>query len=179
MTILDGLEPHFRSTVEELIAACREIGFRAVPYQGYRSPEQQARLWRQSRTRPQIKARVRQLRAAGRSHVADIIERVGPQHGPHVTNALPFESSHQSRTAVDCYIESPESEQALWRDRRLDGAEFGRATQLYAQFGRCAEALRLTWGGRWSIGDFGHVQLNRAAARHDLAAPAHGGVLST
>jgi hypothetical protein len=158
MEILDELEPRFRATVEELIIVCDEAGFRVVPYQGYRSPEQQARLWRQSRTRTQIDARLRQLRAAGKSHVADIIEVVGPQHGQHVTNALPFESSHQFRRAVDCYIEGPESGRALWRDRRLDGAEFGRAGQLYERFGRAAEALQLTWGGRWSIGDFGHVQ---------------------
>lgn len=165
MAILDDLEPRFRATVEELIEVCSEAGFRVVPYQGYRSPKAQARLWRQSRTRSQIDARLRRLRAEGAGRVADIIEAVGPQHGPHVTNALPFESWHQFRSAVDCYLESPETGRALWRDRRMDGDEFGRATQLYERYGRFAEGLSVTWGGRWAIGDFGHVQASVSSPR--------------
>ena len=61
-SLLAGLEPVFRSKVEDVIAACDDAGFRVVPYQGYRGPAEQARLWRQSRSRSEVEERVRLLR---------------------------------------------------------------------------------------------------------------------
>ena len=163
-SLLAGLEPVLRAKVEDVIAACDDAGFRVVPYQGYRSPVEQARLWRQSRTRSDIEQRIRQLRAAGAAAIAELVESVGPQFGPHVTNALPGESWHQFGRAADCYVESPDTGRALWRGRTIDGDEFGLAAKLYERFGRLAESAGLTWGGRWAIGDFGHVQMDKASS---------------
>jgi hypothetical protein len=162
--ILAGLESVFRVKLDDVIAACGEAGFRVVPYQGYRSPAEQACLWRQSRSRSEIEERMRLLRAAGAATIADLVEGVGPQFGPHVTNALPGESWHQFGRAADCYVQSPDTGRALWRDRKVDGDEFGLAAKLYERFGRLAESTGLTWGGRWAIGDFGHVQLDKASS---------------
>lgn len=110
--ILAGLAPSFRSKLNDVIAACGEAGFRVVPYQGYRSPAEQARLWRQSRSRSQIEGRMSLLRAAGAAAIANLVEGVGPQFGPHVTNALPGETWHQfgrARGAARPTVRAPSS----------------------------------------------------------------------
>lgn len=160
--VLAGLVPPFRTKVEALLTLCDEAGFRAVAYQGYRSPAEQARLWAQSRSRAEVEREAARLKAAGADYLAGLLEKAPAGGGPRVTNALPGQSWHQFGRAIDCYIESPETGRALWRDRRMDGAEFGLATQLYERLGRIAESLGLTWGGRWALGDYGHVQLDRA-----------------
>lgn len=156
--VLTNLEPAFQAQVKTLMAKCLADGFRIIPYFGARTPWEQAVLWRQSRTKSQVDAKAKELRSKGAPYLAKILEEVGPQTGPHVTDAPPGFSWHQFRKAIDCYIEHPTTKKALWRDKKLDGASFPKAVALFDRYGEIAEGMGLTWGGPWSIGDYGHVQ---------------------
>ncbi|NGZ85421.1 M15 family metallopeptidase [Duganella aceris] len=71
--------------------------------------------------------------------------------GPSVTNAKAFQSYHQFGLAADC---------AFLRDGKLVISEKDPwAMRGYRLYGEAAEAAGLTWGGRWTMMDFGHTEL--------------------
>lgn len=71
--------------------------------------------------------------------------------GSSVTNAAAFQSYHQYGLAADC---------AFWREGRLIISEKDPwAMRGYRLYGEVAESLGLTWGGRWTMMDFGHSEL--------------------
>lgn len=71
--------------------------------------------------------------------------------GSNVTNAGAFQSYHQYGLAADC---------AFWRDGKLVISEKDPwAMQGYRLYGEVAESVGLTWGGRWTMMDFGHTEL--------------------
>lgn len=74
--------------------------------------------------------------------------------GPGViTNAGAYQSYHQYGLAADS---------AFFRDGRLVISEKDPwAMRGYQLYGALAESLGLTWGGRWKLMDFGHVELRR------------------
>ncbi len=77
----------------------------------------------------------------------DLLARMGSQ----VTNARAFQSWHQYGLAADC---------AFWRDGKLVISEKDPwALRGYQLYGEVAESLGLTWGGRWTMMDFGHAEL--------------------
>jgi peptidoglycan L-alanyl-D-glutamate endopeptidase CwlK len=77
----------------------------------------------------------------------DMLARAGSQ----VTNARAFQSWHQYGLAADC---------AFWRDGKLVISEKDPwAMRGYQLYGEVAESLGLTWGGRWTMMDFGHAEL--------------------
>lgn len=70
--------------------------------------------------------------------------------GVHVTAAKAFQSYHQYGLAADC---------AFLRDGRLVITEKDPwAMKGYLLYGEVAESVGLTWGGRWKLMDFGHVE---------------------
>jgi peptidoglycan LD-endopeptidase CwlK len=74
--------------------------------------------------------------------------------GPGVTNAAAFQSWHQYGLAADC---------AFVRDGKLVISEQDPwALRGYQLYGEVAEALGLTWGGRWKMRDYGHAELRVA-----------------
>ena len=71
--------------------------------------------------------------------------------GGHVTNARAFQSWHQYGLAADC---------AFLREGKLVISEKDPwAMRGYQLYGEVAESLGLTWGGRWTMMDFGHIEL--------------------
>lgn len=73
--------------------------------------------------------------------------------GAHVTNAGAWQSYHQHGLAADC---------AFLRDGKLVITEKDPwAMRGYQLYGQVAEELGLTWGGRWRLMDFGHVEWRR------------------
>ncbi|MGZ8290184.1 MAG: M15 family metallopeptidase [Telluria sp.] len=71
--------------------------------------------------------------------------------GNQVTNARAFQSWHQYGLAADC---------AFWRDGKLVISEKDPwAMRGYRLYGEVAESLGMTWGGRWTMMDFGHTEL--------------------
>jgi peptidoglycan LD-endopeptidase CwlK len=79
--------------------------------------------------------------------------------GSQVTNARAFQSWHQYGLAADC---------AFWRDGKLVISEKDPwAMRGYQLYGEVAESAGLTWGGRWTMMDFGHAELRmRGVMRH-------------
>lgn len=77
--------------------------------------------------------------------------------GSHVTNARAFQSWHQYGLAADC---------AFVRDGKLMISEKDPWTMRgYQLYGEVAESLGLTWGGRWTMMDFGHAEMRLRGAR--------------
>jgi peptidoglycan L-alanyl-D-glutamate endopeptidase CwlK len=71
--------------------------------------------------------------------------------GAHVTNAGAWQSYHQYGLAADC---------AFLRDGKLVISEKDPwAMRGYTLYGQVAEQVGMTWGGRWRLMDFGHVEL--------------------
>jgi peptidoglycan L-alanyl-D-glutamate endopeptidase CwlK len=78
--------------------------------------------------------------------------------GSSVTNAGAFQSWHQYGLAADC---------AFWRDGKLVISEKDPwAMRGYQLYGEVAESLGLTWGGRWTLMDFGHTELRMKGVMH-------------
>jgi len=150
---LNQLTDAFRAKVDALLQGCAARAVQMRPYYTIRSPFQQARLWRQSRSSEEVDARVAELRQKSAPFLADCIVRVGPQQGNFATNAVPGLSWHQWREAVDCFwLVGNEAE---WSARKkIDGVN---GYQVYAEE---AQSAGLTAGGLWtSIKDWPHVQL--------------------
>jgi peptidoglycan LD-endopeptidase CwlK len=73
--------------------------------------------------------------------------------GTHVTSAAAFQSYHQFGLAGDS---------AFYLNGRIIIDERDPwAMQGYKLYGEAAESVGLTWGGRWKMMDFGHVELRR------------------
>ena len=155
---LDGLDPVFRQKVDQTISSLIAVGVEMRPYFGLRSLEEQARLWRQSRSTEEISVAIKNLNDANAPFLANILEKVGPQHGPHVTNALPGLSWHQWGEAVDCFRSLNGS--AEWSaSRKVNGINGYR---IYAEK---SKELGLSPGGYWvSFKDWPHVQLRSAGS---------------
>lgn len=70
--------------------------------------------------------------------------------GSNVTNAGAYQSYHQFGLAADC---------AFVRNGKLVIDEKDPwAMRGYELYGEAAETMGLTWGGRWKMMDFGHVE---------------------
>ncbi len=152
---LNDLTDEFRVKVVDLISACEQQGIKMRPYFTLRSPWDQARFWRQSRSIEQINRRASDLRADGAGYIADVLISVGPQFGDPVTDALPGQSWHQWGEAVDCFwlVDG----RAEWSDRKEIDGKNG-----YRVYTEKAEAMGLTAGGNWSrLKDWPHVQKSR------------------
>jgi peptidoglycan L-alanyl-D-glutamate endopeptidase CwlK len=79
----------------------------------------------------------------------DMLARLGSQ----VSNARAWQSWHQYGLAADC---------AFWRDGKIVISEKDPwAMRGYQLYGEVAESLGLTWGGRWTMMDFGHTELRQ------------------
>jgi len=152
------LTPPFRDKLETLLKACATEGVEMRPYFGIRTPLEQAKLWRQSRTREQINAKIAELKAAGALYLAECIDAVGPQNGEPVTNAIPGLSWHQWGEAVDAaWVVAGETE---WSTQKKVGGING-----YAVYAKNASAAGLDPGGLWkSLKDWPHVQFRAASS---------------
>jgi len=158
---LSVLVQPFRAKVGSLIDACARRGCELRPCMARRSPFDQAKLWRQSRSIEEITKKIDTLKAAGAPFLAKCIDQVGPQSGSLVTHAPPGFSWHQWDEAVDCFWVVRGA--AEWSTRRLINGLNG-----YQVLADEAEKLGLTAGGHWkSLKDWPHVQLRPAAAPSD------------
>lgn len=153
---LEGLTTGFKANIIELLERLRKANVVMIPYEGIRTPQTQAKLWRQSRSTRDVQDALARMKEPA-PWLASVLDGVGPCNGPHVTNALPGNSWHQWGLAVDCY----------WADRP-GHAEWsvskGGRRNGYRLYG--AEAARL---GLMSLGevhnwDWPHVQQPVASA---------------
>ena len=152
------LDPAFLDKLHTLLTACSDQGVEMRPYFGIRTPVEQAKLWRQSRTSEQVKAKIAELKAGGAPYLAACIEKAGPQSGPPVTNAIPGLSWHQWGEAVDAaWIIDGKTEWST--QKKIDGING------YAVYAAQAQIQGLNSGGLWrSLKDWPHVQLRSAGS---------------
>ena len=145
---LSTLDPEFRERLEVLLEACAARGVDMRPYCTERSPSDQARLWRQSRSTSEIDKAARMLVDADAHWLAGVLLSVGPQSGKWATNALPGQSWHQFGLACDSYWLKDGI--AQW-----SAAKGGNANGYRVM---AEEASRLGLRSLGDIGDFPHVQ---------------------
>lgn len=155
----DGCEPRFRN----LFADCEINGTPMRPFYVVRGPRQQARLWRQSRSRLEIDTGLEWLRAAGAPNIVKIIQGVGPQFGRWATNAVPGNSWHQWREAVDAYAEV--EGRISWDT--VPGQVGGPGDAFYRFYASRAVSLGLTPLGP-RLGDWVHVQARPESAPSEV-----------
>ncbi|MCF8031714.1 MAG: M15 family metallopeptidase [Desulfarculaceae bacterium] len=152
---LTALARPFRDRLNALLGACLERGIQMRPYAALRHPEQQGKLWRQSRTPDQARVAVARLRDQGAPFLDRCLAAAGSapgQMGKHLTNALPGFSWHQWGEAVDCFWQV--NRKANWdADLSINGING------YREYTKQALELGLTPGGSWSSPDWVHVQL--------------------
>jgi peptidoglycan L-alanyl-D-glutamate endopeptidase CwlK len=156
MSILDSLMPQFRDTLVKLIANCSAAGCTLKPTQGIRTPMEQGKLWRQSRTSAEVQAKIHDLQDHGLDFLAKCIIDAGPSNGAHVTNSVPGLSWHQWAEAVDFVwiVKGKEN----WSESQLIDGKNG-----YHVLANEAEKLGLTAGGHWnSFKDWPHIQQHSA-----------------
>lgn len=161
MSLLDVC---FATNVNLLINACAEAGVIMVPYFTLRTLEEQAKLWRQSRTTEHINSRVEFLIEQGAPHLADILHNVGPCSGPEVTGALPGESWHNWGLACDCYWKV--GSKAVWSGEELHSIN-GEHLNGYQVYWDAAKAQGLhTVTLRSGRKDWPHVQQPAESGPH-------------
>jgi peptidoglycan LD-endopeptidase CwlK len=154
---LDLLISEFASKVRQLLANCAAKGIEMRPYYTLRTPFEQGILWRQSRSKEEITAKVAELKQKKAPFLAHCIENVGPQHGEHVTNAIPGLSWHQWGEAVDCFWVL--NGKAEWSTQKLVNGLNGY--RVYAQE---AALLGLDAGMNWPrFKDAPHVQWRKGS----------------
>ncbi len=137
---------------QAIVDTNKENDFNIFPYYGVRTPWEQARLWRQSRTKPTVLNKIDELRRAGANFLANCLEDVGAQSTkPTVTNAIPGTSWHQFGEAMDCYVEI--NGEAIW-----DGEHPG-----YKAFAKMVRKNGLVSGYFWDNPDYGHVQMKEGS----------------
>lgn len=142
---------------------CRQRGVDLLIYCTLRSLHEQAVLYRQSRTFAQIERKAVELSTLGFGFLAEILMKVGPQYGPHVTNAGPGESWHNYREAFDAVPLVGGKPVWSYRQHR----------KLWDTYGECAEQVGLSWAGRWTrFREYPHCQLRSAGNPLRLYRPA-------
>ncbi len=154
---VSDLTTAFRKDVKTLRDACKTKGVEMKPYFTLRTPEEQAKLWRQSRSSQQVKDGIAQLKKDGAPYLAQVLKDVGPQQGTPVTNALPGNSWHQWGKACDCYWLLDDS--AEWSTAKKITLPDGTQQNGYRLYAQVAKEQGLTAGGFWtSLKDWPHVQ---------------------
>jgi hypothetical protein len=143
------LDPEFVPPLKQLIANMEALGHEVNPYYGIRTLEEEARIWRRSRSTAQVEFLIKELNANGAPYAASVLEGVGPQPaGPWGTNTFIY-SYHLIGKACDFFI---------------DGDEAGGP--VYDILAEEALKVGLTPGRYFKTSDSGHVQLGAQELSH-------------
>lgn len=129
----------FRNCLLTMKELARDEGFECLIYCLYRSPVDQAKLYRRGRSYSAIIRRAESLRHTwGRDDLADALINVGPQYGRRVTNAGPGQSMHQYWMAADGVPTLLRGGRVIWDD-----------PDLWKVYGSLAIRCGLEWSGKW------------------------------
>ena len=149
---LNDLIPKVKKKALIVQQACKEgAGFDLLIYCTLRTLEEQAQLFRQSRSRPEIDRKIDSFRSRGFGFLADIIESVGPCYGKHVTNAAPGESWHNYGEAWDAV--PLVGGKPVWN--------YLEAKQYWDAYGEAVRQAGMHWAGDWTtFREYPHAQLH-------------------
>jgi len=166
---LEDLVPEAHEMAKRHILLCAEAGIELLIYCTLRDTHEQARLYRQSRTKEQVQAKIDQFKARGFPALGQILKDVGPQKaGPKVTGAGPGESFHQYARAYDCV--PVVAGKPVW-------SAAGENGKLWAKVGQAGKKCGLEWAGDWtSFREFPHFQLTAGDTVLDLMQEKFGGL---
>jgi peptidoglycan LD-endopeptidase CwlK len=140
--------------VMETVRICQDhFDLTILPYCGLRTCEEQAKIYRKSRSKEQIEQKCQNYIDRGFPVLAEVLKSVGPQVGSlgtHFTMAGPGESWHQFAEAMDCVPTI--GGKAIWSAKEPEWEIFGWA----------AEHAGLQWSGRWKkFKETAHIQLRQ------------------
>ena len=135
------LEPAFRAKLEELVRRLEAKGYKPWIYETKRTQARQAWLYASGRTRAGSKVtNVEQVGNHGRGRAADVID--GRAHPTRKGERIGW---------------------GTWSGKDGDSDAAAMADRFFDDLGADAEALGLTWGGRWTLegggSDKPHVEL--------------------
>jgi peptidoglycan L-alanyl-D-glutamate endopeptidase CwlK len=158
---LEDLIPEVQQMARDHALRCADAGIELLIYCTLRDAHEQARLYRQSRTKEQVQAKIDQYKAKGFPALAQILKDVGPQKsGPKVTGAGPGESFHQYSRAYDCVPVL--NGKPVW-------SPSGEGGKLWEKVGQLGKKIGLEWAGDWtSFREFPHFQLTGGLTLQDL-----------
>lgn len=152
------LVPAFKAQVEILLVNCKNRGIEMRASDTVRSPFDQAKIWRQSRTSEEIHKKIVELQNNNAPFLAHCLESVGPQKGDPVTKAIPGLSWHQWGEAVDCFWVV--NNKAVWDLETVVNGLNG-----FMVYANEAKKLGLDAGLFWNnFKDSPHVQLRKASS---------------
>tara|TARA_Y100001973_G_scaffold90807_1_gene138761 strand:+ start:1275 stop:1802 length:528 start_codon:yes stop_codon:yes gene_type:complete len=142
---LEGLHPEFLPKLQQLLDRLKARGFKPWVYETHRTAARQDWLYASGRTRPgpivtNVDGKVQTGKGHGAGKAADIID--GRAH--------PTRSGQRVGWGT-------------WSGQDGDETAAEMAEDFFRALGEEAEALGLTWGGRWTLSgggkDMPHVQL--------------------
>ena len=138
---------------QAVIEECKNRGVDLLIYCTYRSLDEQAILYRQSRSSIIINAKIKRLQKWGLDLLAEAIIKAGPRSGPHVTNAAPGESYHNYGLAFDAVpLTGGKPAWEMWAN--------AEAWEIY---GIACKNADLSWAGCWeNFVEYPHAQLTKA-----------------
>ena len=146
---LTDLTPNVQDKAEKIKMFCNVRGLDILIYCTLRTLEEQAKLYRQSRSFAIIERKIEELNRMGFDFLANILIDVGSQSGPHVTNAGPGESWHNYAMAFDGV--PVVGGKALW--------QYEANKHLWALYGLAIRESGMFWAGDWeNFKEFPHAQ---------------------
>lgn len=150
---LDDLIPEVKDKALLVQKACQEAAeFDLLIYCTLRPLEEQARLYRQSRSKSEIDVKLQKLRNRGFGFIANVIEDVGPCFGKHVTNAAPGESWHNYAEAWD----------AVPLVNGKPAWNYLEAKPHWDAYGEAVRQAGMFWAGDWTnFREYPHAQLRQ------------------
>jgi len=151
---LEDLTPDTKRAAVVVVNTCAMDGFDLLIYCTLRSLEEQAKLFRQSRTLAAIELKMRKFDARGFGYLSAIIEDAGACSGPHVTNAAPGESWHNYAEAWDAV--PVVNGKLIWK--------YADAPKQWQQYGQAVRDAGLEWAGDWTrFKERAHAQLRKGS----------------
>lgn len=147
---LNTLTPATKEKALLVLDLCKQADFDLLIYCTLRSLQEQAKLYRQSRSRNEINVKIEKFKNRGYQFLADIIEEVGPSNGPHRTNAGPGESWHNYAEAWDAVPLI--NGKAAWN--------YSDAKDQWDAYGDAVRQVGMNWAGDWTtFKELPHAQM--------------------
>ena len=147
---LEDLVPKARENANVVVEVCEQAEFDLLIYCTLRTLEEQAKLFRQSRSWEEIKKKILDFKSRGFTYLADILENAGPSYGPHVTNAAPGESWHNYGEAWDAV--PLVNGKPVWN--------YFNARSHWDAYGECVRQVGMNWAGDWqTFREYPHAQM--------------------
>ncbi|MCK5612978.1 M15 family metallopeptidase [Candidatus Pacearchaeota archaeon] len=146
---IEDLAPDVQVAANLIVGGCANEDVDIMIYGTLRPLEEQAILYRQSRSWEQIKRKIEKFRNRGLDFLADILENAGPCHGPKRTNAAPGESWHNYAEAFDAVPMVGGKPAWKYKDAPFE----------WAMYGEMIKEAGLNWSGDWKrFKEIAHAQ---------------------